>query len=89
MSRIFLRDFPRPIKIFTYWNAGRRKISTLDGTVATLSDQVAYDNLAELLLYSVEGIIASLALTHIELVLNEEDEDGDETSNITEIVSRY
>lgn len=90
MSRIFLRDFPRSIKVFTYRHTGRRRnISTLDGTMATLSEEVAYDNLAELLLYGVEGIIAALALTNIELILNEEDEDGDETSNITEIISRY
>lgn len=97
MARIYLRDFPRPIKIL---NAHYYPmiVNTLDGTAATYSNEVFYDNVAELLVYSLEGIIGALALTHHELIRHEEgeqeyDEELDEyidvTSNITSIVSKY
>lgn len=97
MTKIQLKDFPRPIKILNaHYNP--IVINTLDGTVATYSNEVFYDSVAELLVYSLEGIIGALALTHHELIRHDEgeqeydeefDEYVDRSSNITSIVSKY
>jgi hypothetical protein len=90
MTRIYLRNFPRPIKILNaHYNP--MIVNTLDGTRATYSDNVHYDNIAELLTYNLEGIIGALALTHRELIICDEDEYGEEEedSNIASIVSKY
>ncbi len=64
-----LKDYPRPIRIGHWPKRG--------GYIVNSShDRIKYDNLAELLLYNLEGIICLFRLTSCELIKEVEDECG-------------
>ena len=88
-NELWLKDYPRPIKVFQVYSYSDNRVKTLDGTKRTDSENVRYENIKELLAYSFEGIMGALALTHMELLFSNEDDEGYETSNIAEIISEY
>jgi hypothetical protein len=91
-EKLFLKDYPRPIKVFQFYPSIPSKVHTLDGTNATYSENVRYENVKELLIYSLEGIIGSLKLTDREIIRTGEEYDEDiqedeEASNIDHLVT--
>jgi hypothetical protein len=91
-EKLFLKDYPRPIKVFQLYSSIPNRVSTLDGTKDTYSENVRYANVKELLIYSLEGIMASLKLTNIEIIRTGEEYDEDiredeEASNIDHLVT--
>ena len=73
-----LEDHPRPIKVLQWTIRGKVHVSTI-------YHNIKYENLAELLLYNLEGIIYLLRLTSYELIkVNEPDYDTTTISGIVE-----